>query len=422
MTFLAAGVGGIMSKGDGGVPLPILFNPFDPCYIADPHAFFARLRKTAPVQSAVLSDGQAVWLVTGYAEVEAAFADSRIVKDLRNARTPDELARLPALTDTTRYLRSHLLYRDPPDHTRLRRLVSKAFTPPMVEQLRPRVQAIADALLDAVAGRGEMDVIDDFAFPLPITVIAEMLGIPAADREQFRDWSDALLTAIPPLPPGPASLAAAEGLRQYFEVRFEERQRAPAEDLITGLLQAEEAGDKLSREEVHGMVYLLLVAGYETTANLIGSGVLALLEHPEQLARLRSDPALLPSAVEELLRFCCPVATSTIRYAAEDVTLGGAVIPKGEMVLVVVMAANRDPARFASPDALDITRADNKHLEFGHGNHYCLGAPLARLEGEIALGTLLRRMPGLRLGMAPRALTWRPSFLMRGLVKLPVVF
>jgi cytochrome P450 len=170
------------------------------------------------------------------------------------------------------------------------------------------------------------------------------------------------------------------------------------------------------------MVYLLLVAGYETTANLIGSGTLALLLHPNQLARLRRDPALLPSAVEELLRFCAPVATSTIRYAAEDVTLGGQVIPRGDMVLVVVMAANRDPARFPSPDTLDITRADNKHLEFGHGNHYCLGAPLARLEGEIALGTLLRRMPGLRLGVAPEALTWRPGFVMRGLVKLPVVF
>jgi cytochrome P450 len=267
-----------------------------------------------------------------------------------------------------------------------------------------------------------MDVIDDYAFPLPITVIAEMLGIPAADREQFRDWSDALLTAIPPQPAGPAAVAAAEGLRHYFEVRFEERQRAPAEDLITGLLQAEEAGDKLSREELHGMVYLLLVAGYETTANLIGSGTLALLQHPDQLARLRRDPALLPSAVEELLRFCAPVATSTIRYAAEDVPLGGQVIPKGDMVLVVVMAANRDPARFPSPDTLDITRADNKHLEFGHGHHYCLGAPLARLEGEISLGTLLRRLPGLRLGVAPEALTWRPGFVMRGLVKLPVVF
>jgi cytochrome P450 len=406
----------------GGVTVPTLFNPYDPQYIADPHAFYARLRGTAPVQRATLPDGQGVWLLTGYAEVEAAFADPRLVKDPRNARSPDDLARMPARPEETRYLRSNMLSRDPPDHTRLRRLVSKAFTPRMVEQLRPRVQAIADALLDAVAGRGEMDLIDDYAFPLPITVIAEMLGIPAGDRAQFRDWSDALLTAIPPQPAGPAAVAAAEGLRRYLQSRFEERRRAPTEDLITGLLQAEEAGDKLGKEELQGMVYLLLVAGYETTANLIGSGVLALLQHPDQLARLRSDPGLLPSAVEELLRFCAPVATSTLRYAAEDVTLGGAVIPKGDMVFVVIAAANRDPARFPSPDALDLTRADNKHLAFGHGIHYCLGAPLARLEGEIALGTLLRRMPELRLGVAPEALTWRPNFALRGLVKLPVVF
>jgi cytochrome P450 len=404
------------------VTQPTLFNPYDPKYLADPHAFFARLRETAPVQRATLPDGQVVWLLTGYADVEAAFADPRLVKESRNARSPEEIALMPALPEETRYMRSNLLYRDPPDHARLRRLVSKAFTPRMIEQLRPRVQAIADALLDAVAGRGEMDVIDDYAFPLPITAIAEMLGIPAADRDQFRDWSDVLLTAIAPQPMGPAVVAAAQGMRRYLEARFEERRRAPAEDLITGLLQAEEAGDKLGKEELQGMVYLLLLAGYETTVNLIGNGMLALLEHPDQLARLRKEPALLSSAVEELLRFCAPVMMSTLRYAAEDVALGGAVIPKGAMVFVVIGAANRDPARFASPDALDITRADNKHVAFGHGIHYCLGAPLARMEGEIALGTLLRRMPNLRLAEARQTLTWRHNLILRGLVKLPVVF
>jgi cytochrome P450 len=319
-------------------------------------------------------------------------------------------------------MRSNLLYRDPPDHTRLRRLVSKAFTPRMVEQLRPRVQAIADALLDAVADRGEMDVISDYAFPLPITVIAELLGIPAADRDQFREWSDVLLTAIAPQPMGPVVIAAADSLRRYFDARFEERRRAPAEDLITGLLQADAEGDKLGKEELQGMVYVLLLAGYETTVNLIGNGTLALLEHPEQLARLRNDPFLLPSAVEELLRFCAPVMLSTVRYAAKDVALGGTVIPKGDMVFAVVGAANRDPTRFASPNALDITRTDNKHIAFGHSLHYCLGAPLARMEGEIAFRTLLRRMPNLRLGVSPKTLTRRPNFILRGLTKLPVVF
>ena len=399
-----------------------LFNPFDAEYTSDPHTYYARLRETAPVQRAILPDGQAVWLVTRYVDVEAAFADPRLVKDIRNARSPEELARMPTRPEPTRYIRTNLLGRDPPDHTRLRRLVSKAFTPRMVERLRPRVQAVADALLDAVAGRGEMDLIDAYAFPLPITVIAEMLGIPVTDRDRFRAWTEALLTMITPQPIRPAAVEAAEALRQYLEARFEERRRVPAEDLITGLVQAEEAGDKLSGEELQGMVYVLLVAGYETTANLIGSGALALLRHPDQLAKLRADPALMPSAVEELLRFCAPVKTSTIRYAAEDVAVGGLVIPRGEMVLVIITAANRDPDRFPSPDVLDITRPDNKHLAFGHGVHYCLGAPLARLEGEIALGTLLRRMPGLRLGVAPEALTWRPSFGIRGLARLPVCF
>jgi cytochrome P450 len=412
----------ISDQRSGAVALATLFNPFDPQYIADPHAYFARMRNSGPVQRATLPDGRAVWLLTGYAEVEAAFADPRLVKEPRNAHSPDELARMPALPEETRYMRSNLLYRDPPDHTRLRRMVSKAFTPRMIEQLRPRIQAIADALLDAVASRGEMDLIDEYAFPLPITVIAEMLGIPAADRDRFRDWSDVLLTAIAPQPMGPAVVAAAEGLRQYLEARFEERRRAPSEDLISGLLQVEEAGDTLGKEELQGMVYLLLLAGYETTVNLIGSGMLALLEHADQLARLRNDPALLPSALEELLRFCAPVMMSTLRYAAEDIPLGGMVIPKGDMVFIVIGAANRDPARFASPDTLDITRVLNKHLGFGHGIHYCLGAPLARMEGEIALGAVLRRMPNLRLGVAPETLKWRPNFILRGLVKLPVVF
>jgi cytochrome P450 len=398
------------------------FNPFDPQFIANPHAFYARVRETARVQPASLPDGQTVWLLTQYADVEAAFADPRLVKEPRNARSPEELARMPVRPVATEYIRTNMLARDPPDHTRLRRLVSKAFTPRRVEQLRPRVQDIADALLDTIAARGRMDLVGEYAFPLPITVIAEMLGIPAADRDQFRDWSNATLAAMPPQPAGPAAVEAAEGLRRYLEPLFEERRRTPTEDLIAGLVQVEEAGDKLSKQELQAMVYLLLVAGYETTANLIGSGMLALLQHPDQLAKLLADPALLPSAVDELLRFCSPVATATLRYAAENVVMSGAVIPKGDMVLLIIAAANRDPARFPCPDALDITRPDNKHLAFGQSIHYCLGAPLARLEGEIALGTLLRRLPDLRLDVTLEAVNWRPSFFVRGLANLPVRF
>jgi cytochrome P450 len=404
------------------VAQPILFNPFDPQFAANPHAFYARLRETAPVRYATLPDGQALWLLTRYDDVEAALSDPRLVKEAQRARAPEELARMPVRPEAMRYLSYNMLSRDPPAHTRLRRLVSKVFTPRMVEQLRPRVQAIADALLDAVADRGTMDLMDDYAFPLPIIVIAEMLGVPPADRDRFRTWSNIILATPPPMAVGAAQVEAAQALLRFMEAMFEERRRAPAADLITGLLQAEEAGDKLSKQELQGMVYLLLVAGYETTANLIGSGTLALLQHAEQLAKLRSDWTLLQLAIEELLRFCAPVATSSLRFAAEEIALGGLVIGKGDMVLAVIAAANRDPVRFPSPDMLDISRGDNKHLIFGHGTHYCLGAPLARLEGEIALGTLLRRMPDLRLGVAPEALAWRPNLVLRGLAKLPVVF
>lgn len=399
-----------------------LFNPYAPEYVADPHAFFAGLRGSGPVHRFAMPDGRAMWLVTGYDCAEAALADPRLVKEPRNACSHEELAQMPAIAEETRFMRSNLIYRDPPNHTRLRRLVSKAFTPRMIEQLRPRVQAIADALLDAVDGRGEMDLIGDYAFPLPITVIAEMLGVPSADQDQFRAWSNVLLTAIAPQPMGPEVVAAAQELRQYLDSRIEERRRTPTEDLITGLIQAEEGGDKLTKEELHGMVYLLLIAGYETTVNLIGNGMLALLQQPDQLARLRSNPALLPTAIEELLRFCAPVMMSTLRYAAEDLSLGGLVIPKGEMVFIVIGAANRDPARFGSPDLLDITRSDNRHLAFGHGIHFCLGAPLARVEAEIAFETLLRRMPNIRLGAGTRPLHWRPSLILRGLLELQVVF
>ena len=400
----------------------ILFNPFDPQFIANPHAFYAWLRETAPIQHATLPNGQPLWLVTRYADVEAAFSDPRLVKEPERVRTPEALARMPIGPEVLQYLNYNMLARDPPDHTRLKRLVSKVFTPRMVEQMRPRIQAIADTLLDAVVGHGEMDVIEAYAFPLPIIVIAEMLGVPPVDRDNFRRWSATILSAPPPMTPGAEVFEAAQALLNFMEALFEERRRAPADDLITGLVEAEEAGNKLSKQELQGMVFLLLSAGHETTANLIGNGTLALLEHPDQLAKLRDDATLLTSAVEELLRFCAPVATSTLRYASEDIPLRGTVIPKGDTVLVVIAAANRDPERFSSPDRLDITRADNKHLAFGTGTHFCLGAGLARLEGAIALETLLRRMPRLRLGVAPEALNWHPSMLLRGLVKLPVVF
>ena len=396
---------------------------FDPSFKADPYPTYAKLRSSAPVYRAALPDGRGVWLITRYDDVLAVLKDQRFVKDWRGALTPEQLAQVPPIPEVMKPLSQNMLDTDPPDHERLRALVSKAFTPRLIERLRPRVQAISDGLLDAVQDRGEMDLINDYAFPLPITVIAELLGVPAEDRNNFREWSDAAVS-------GNASqeymeqilIPHMQAFTDYLRALFEEKRSNPKDDLVSALVRAEEAGDRLSEDELLGMVFLLLVAGHETTVNLIGNGVLALLQHPDQLRKLKEDPSLIKPAVEELLRYDGPVETSTERFAREDVEIGGQVIPRGDMVLVVLAAADHDPERFPDPDALDITRTDNRHLAFGKGIHHCLGAPLARMEGEIAISTLLRRMPNLRLKGSPESLSWRPGMILRGLRGLPVEF
>jgi cytochrome P450 len=375
------------------------------------------------VYRAELPDGRGVWLVTRYDDVVAVLKDERFAKDWRRAMTPEQLAQIPPIPEVMRPLSENMLDKDPPDHERLRRLVSKAFTPRLIERMRPRVQEIADTLLDAVEDKGGMDLIDDYAFPLPITVIAELLGVPVEDRNRFREWSDAAVS-------GDTTqeyvekilLPHMQAFIEYLRALFEEKRENPKDDLISALVLAEEAGDKLSEDELLAMVFLLLIAGHETTVNLIGNGTLALLQNPDQLQKLKDEPLLIKPAIEELLRYDGPVETSTERFAREDVAIGDTVIPKGEMVMVVIAAADHDPERFPEPDTLDIARADNKHLAFGKGIHHCLGAPLARMEGQIALGTLLRRMPDLRLKGSPESLTWRPGMVLRGLTGLPVEF
>ena len=396
---------------------------FDPDFKANPYPTYARLRSEAPVHRVALPDGRGVWLVTRYEDVSAVLKDERFVKDWRDAMTPEQLAQIPPIPEVMKPLTRNMLDTDPPDHERLRSLVQKAFTPRLIERMRPRVQAIADDLLHAVQDRGEMDLIDDYAFPLPIIVIAELLGVPAEDRNKFREWSNAAVS-------GDTTqeymekilLPHMQAFTGYLRVMFEEKRKNPKDDLISGLVRAEEAGDMLSEDELLGMVFLLLVAGHETTVNLIGNGMLALLQHPDQLQKLREDPSLIKPAIEELLRYDGPVETSTERFAREDIAIGGTVIPKGEMVMVVIASADHDPERFANPDELDLTRADNKHLAFGKGIHFCLGAPLARMEGQIAINTLLRRIPELRLADSPGSLTWRPGMVLRGLKGLPVEF
>lgn len=390
---------------------------------ANPFQFLATLRASEPVYRTTLPDKvkTPVWLITRYEDVNALLKDERFPKNRRSALTPEQLRKLPWVPPMFRPLERNMLDLDTPDHTRLRGLVHKAFTPNLVERMRMRVQTLADELLEGVARRGEMDLINDYALPLPMTIITEILGVPTSDRHKFHKWSKAVVALSSPNPTVrviPAIWMFIRYLRHFFKVR----RRDPQDDLASALIQAEEAGDKLSEDELLAMVFLLLIAGHETTVNLIGSGVLALLEHPDQMEKLRGQPSLIKPAVEELLRYTAPVFMSTERYAREDVTLHGVTIPRGEMTFGVIGSANRDETVFENPHTLDITREPNRHLSFGQGIHFCLGAPLARMESQIAINTLLERMPDLRLKVPPDSLRWRPSMILRGLDSLPVLF
>jgi cytochrome P450 PksS len=398
------------------------YAPFDPAFKADPYPFYAHLRAEQPVHRGTLPGGRSVWLVTCYDDVMRVLHDPRFVKSPGRAMTPEQRQQLPPMTPALKLMQEDLLNQDPPNHTRLRALVSKAFTPGLIEGLRPRIQRLADELLDAMAPTGEADLIDEYAFPIPITVIAELLGVPVADRDQFRAWSDAFISAAPTADSVRRLADEVERYVAYLQALFEERRRDPKDDLISGLVNVEEAGDRLTPGELVSMASIILIAGHETTVNLIGTGTLTLLQHPDQLARLRNGPELIRAAIEELLRYSGPVEGSTERYAAEDVEIGGVTIPQGSLVLVVLASANRDAAHFAEPDALDLTRDTRQHLAFGHGIHYCLGAPLARLEGQIAIGTLVRRFPDLQLTVPVESLRWRPGMVVRGLEHLPVAF
>ncbi len=388
------------------------FNPFDPEFIVNPYPVYHRLRAEDPVHRHPLG----FLVLTRYDDVDALLRDPRFGKGGYQALLA---ARFGTAAGEPQ------LFRDPPDHTRLRTLVSKAFTPRVIEGLRPHVQDIVDGLLDGVAGRRAMDVVADLAYPLPVTVISEMLGVPREENEAIKGWSDDLARSLDAiaLPVEPAVIergnAARTALVDYFRDLAAERRRQPRDDLLSGLIAAEEAGDRLTETELLATCVLLYVAGHETTVNLIGNGLLALLRHPAERARVAADPALLAGAVEELLRYDGPVQRVG-RMATTEVDLGGTRIPPGTLVLGLIGAANRDPARFPDPDRLDVTRRIERHLAFGWGIHVCLGAPLARVEAQIALGTLLRRCPGLTL--AATELEWRAGSTLRGLRALPVSF
>jgi cytochrome P450 len=369
------------------------YDLYGEAFRADPYATFAAMRASDPVLRQPGLDGKTpIWFVTRYEEVAAVLLDDmRFARDPRLALTEEELAARPQLS-LAQPIENHMLNRDGDDHRRLRRLVTKAFTPKMVEQLRPRIQAIADELLDAVEARGSMDLAAEYAFPLPITVIAELLGVPAADQERFRRWSDAIITPALTDEDLERFFADMGEFVEYLTAFFAERRADPTDDLVSALLRARDEGDALSEDEVFGTVVLLIVAGHETTVGLIGNAVLNLLEHPAELERVREDPSRLPAAIEEVLRREGPVERTLYRWATTDVELGGQTIRRGEGVIAIVNAADRDPERFTEPDRLDVSRNDVRHLAFGRGSHYCLGAPLARLEARIALAELVSRV------------------------------
>ncbi|MFC5799818.1 cytochrome P450 family protein [Streptomyces formicae] len=380
-------------------------------FLADPYPYYAKLREAGPVHEVVSPYGDRVWLIVGHDEARAALADPRLSK------SPGVLG-LKMLDEDV--IGPYLLVVDPPDHTRLRRLVAREFTARRVEALRPRVQQITDELIDAMLPAGRADLVGALAFPLPIIVICELLGVPAADLDRFRAWS----TEIVAPSSAQAERAAVHELAAYLDELIEDKRcTRPAGDLLSALLRTRaEDGDRLSAAELRAMAYLLLVAGHETTVNLISNGVRALLAHPAQLDALRADFGLLGGAIEEMLRYDGPVENATMRFTREEVRYGDTVVPAGEAVLVGLAGGDRDPARFPEPDRFDIRRDARGHLAFGHGLHYCLGAPLARIEGATAVRTLLERCPGLALDPEGGPLDWLPGLLMRGARRLPVVW
>jgi cytochrome P450 len=398
----------------------------DPEVLADPYRALGRLREQAPVLRGRFLDDSPIWLVTRYEDVRTVLSDSRFGTDpasIAGSRAShayaDTLMQLGVAADLIPYLAESILERDPPDHTRLRKLVARAFTPRRIADLRPRVEGIAEDLLAALPGHtedGVADLIGHFAFPLPITVICELVGVPAAERPWWGQWSSALMSMDSAI-----MGTAARKIVDHVEEMVRERRADPRQDLLSELIRVhDEDGGRLSDVELVTMVLTLVVAGHETTANLIANGTAALLTHPGQLALIKRDPGLLPGAIHELQRWCGPVMLGQVRYAREDVELGGVHIRAGEPVEALLVTANHDPRRFPRPELLDITRHAEHHVGFGYGSHHCLGAALARQEAEVAFAALFRLYPDLALAIPADRLPWERSPGFRRLKRLPV--
>ena len=393
---------------------------FNEDFWRDPYPTYRELREQAPVRPVVTPDGMRVWLVTRYADVRSGLNDPRLSKDLTTAQHLYERHTVVggmAVRQVNASVAQHMLSTDPPAHTRLRTLVGKAFTARRIAALQPRIEHISASLLDGLDALGdaaEVDIVTDYAFPLAITVICELLGLPETDQDRFQRWTRDYNDSGAPEKVN----AASHSIAAYISGLIDDKRQRPGDDLLSALIDATDAGDRLTADELVAMVFLLLSAGHETTVNLVSGGMLTLVRHPDRLALLRADATLLPAAIEELLRYDSPVNIATLRFTTAAIALGAAEIPEGEFVLFSLAAANRDPDRFESPDQFDAMRETNAHLSFGHGIHYCLGAPLARLEAETAFRHWFARYRTIELADPEEVLDYRHSLLMRGPISL----
>lgn len=382
-------------------------NLFTKAFIQNPFPVYAQMRDKEPIMRTLFPDGQHGWIISKYEDAVDALKDPRFVKDMRNAGINKDVI----------FFKDNMLFSDPPDHKRLRGLVQKAFTPQLISGMTDRIQQIADELLAAVEGQESIHLIDDYAFPLPIIVISEMLGVPNSDRDKFRVWSNALIEFSGQ---DEETRNLTLEFREYLVDWIAKVRKQPGNDLISQLVISEEEGDRLREDELYNLVMLLIIAGHETTVNLIGNGILSLLQHPDQLQLLQDQPELIQQAIEEMLRYNGPVEFSTSRWVREDLEFKGVSMSRGDLVIVSLTSANRDPEQFNDPDLFDITREKSPHLAFGKGIHLCLGAPLARLEVEIAINTLLKRYPDIRLKGDASELEWRQGMIVRGVKEIPL--
>ncbi|MFI5779491.1 cytochrome P450 [Nocardia sp. NPDC051570] len=385
----------------------------------DPHRYYERWRALGPALEVRFTNGASAWVVIGYAEARAALADPHLHKDARGIYEVFRRKFPDAPSDpSSQALNHHMLNSDPPDHTRLRKLVNKAFTPRRVAALRSRIEEITTGLLDEMDRHDVVDLLQEFAIPLPVTVICELLGVPFANRAAFQAWTKILLGAM--VSSDEQRVTASQEMARYLQDLVADKRVRPGDDLLSGLVQVGDDGDQLSAGELSSMAFLLLVAGHETTVNLIANGTHSLLRDRAQFEALRADPDAIADAVEEFLRHDGPVGWATLRYTAEPIRIADAEIPADEIVYVALTAANHDPDRYRTPERLDIAADASGHLAFGHGIHFCVGAPLARLEAKVAFSALLQRFPNLRLADPDFTPRWQPSFLIRGMTELPV--